>query len=54
MSEDRLNVLRKLRYEDVFTTDCESCRIHVVNFNSVTASYMQGRFVETVLYVSVT
>jgi hypothetical protein len=53
VSGDRLAVLQKLQYEDVFTTDRKSCRIHVVNFSSVTVSYMQQRFVET-LYVLAT
>lgn len=47
MSGDRLNILQKLQYQDVFTTDPESCRIHVVNFYAVTPSYMQQRLVET-------
>jgi hypothetical protein len=48
VSEDKLTVLQKLQYEDVFTTDPESCRIHVVNYYFVTISYMQQRFVQSV------
>jgi len=46
VSEDRLAILHKLQYEDVFTTDPESSRIHVVNFHSVT-SHMKKRLVKT-------
>lgn len=48
MSEDRLAILQKLQYEDVFTTDPEICRIHVVNVRSVTPSHMKKRLVKTV------
>ncbi|XP_069689372.1 5' exonuclease Apollo-like isoform X5 [Periplaneta americana] len=43
VSEERLQVLQQLMYEDVFTTDCKSCRIHVVDIRSVTVSYMKQR-----------
>jgi len=47
VSEDRLAILHKLQFEDVFTTDPGSSRIHVVNFHSVTP-HLKKRLVKTV------